>query len=126
MRELARELTAEVNTRAAILEQYIRLADDAAARLEIILDRSERVQRGEANSLTPGEGSRPSEASLDASTTADTTMADRAGSASLSSDPRFARIYALADAGLSPARIASQIATTVGEVELILSLRGRG
>jgi hypothetical protein len=41
----------------------------------------------------------------------------------LADDPRFERVYALADAGFSAARIASQIGSQVGEVELILSLR---
>jgi hypothetical protein len=41
-------------------------------------------------------------------------------------DPRFARVFALADAGFSTARIASQVGSQVGEVELILSLRRGG
>ena len=40
-------------------------------------------------------------------------------------DPRYRSIYALADQGLSRDVIARRVGTPAGEVDLILSLRGK-
>ena len=50
-------------------------------------------------------------------------LGQRAGRERTADDPRFERVYALADAGFSATKIATQIGSQVGEVELILSLR---
>ena len=39
---------------------------------------------------------------------------------------RYAEIYALADSGLASAAIATRVGSPIGEVELILGLRGKG
>ncbi len=67
--------------------------------------------------------------SLDRATDASPRTAVRARGTGWSADelenPRFERIYALADGGLSATRIAAQTGTQIGEVELVLSLRGK-
>ena len=52
--------------------------------------------------------------------------ARRARQAAASRPRRQEEIYTLADYGYEPAEIARRVGTPVGEVELILSLRGRG
>jgi hypothetical protein len=135
MQRLAREIKSEIDVKMRALEKLIQRADEAHARLDASLG---QAQSGGSNDdieataalagsmLTQvgriaGGSARPSRAR----STLRGMVA--AGSQRLSiesvDDPRFERVYALADAGFSAAKIAGQIGSQVGEVELILSLR---
>ena len=108
MHDLARDLSGQLDSKIRILELLIREAEKASARLEAALLRS----RGNIEAARKPR-SEPAKSPVEA---APPNPADK---------PRFDRIYALADAGLSPAKIAAQIGSQVGEVELILGIRGK-
>jgi hypothetical protein len=140
MVSLARRLTAEIDTKMQALERLIQLADDACDRLHAAVgetpsgDESREAEwsRHHHRSILPAENTENSQA-----TTGITKGESRRlpsalsraawGDAESSADnPRFERVYALADAGFSAVRIASHTGAQVGEVELILSLRAAG
>jgi hypothetical protein len=134
MHRLARELKAEIETKMRALQQLIQLADEAHARLEMSLGRAKSIgstHEVEATSLPrtatthdirfAGSSARPGRAR---SAVCDTVIAGRQNLGHEPGDDlRFERVYALADAGFSATKIAGQIGSQVGEVELILSLR---
>jgi hypothetical protein len=109
MRETARELCGQLDSKISIMQHLIRDARQQAERLEALLARAEH------------EDQAPSDAS-------NSPPAERAPSGHPASPAarRHAEIYTLADAGLSSAAIASRLASPIGEVELILGLRQRG
>jgi hypothetical protein len=139
MHEIARELSGRLDSKMAALEQLIREADRAAARLEAAAER----QIGRVSNSSPppeaalppsGESSGPppvSQADALRSTGAGDAKShfgshgDDAASARPAADRRYDEIYTLADYGLAPAEIAHRVGSPVGEVELILSLRGK-
>jgi hypothetical protein len=91
--QMARQITAQLDTRSAKLEVLIREADEKIAALK-------SLPAGRPDPLPPEA---PEPADLD--------------------DPRHAPIYMLADAGMNPAQIAQRLSRPGGEVELILALR---
>jgi len=129
MHDLARDLSGQLDSKIRILELLIREADKVAGRLETALARSRassdstresaRSSAATPNGKKPGDQPSPS-----APVAAPTAIV--APSPSAVDKPRSDRIYALADAGLSPTTIANQIGSQVGEVELILGIRGQG
>ena len=107
MHDLARDLSAQLDSKMAALQQLIMLADERLARLERLAgDTHESQDRTVVNQAT-------------ALTAA---MRSPAGAAT---GGRYDDIYKLADTGLSAAQIATQLGQPIGEVELILSLRRR-
>ena len=125
MHELARDLSAQLDTKIRVLDLLIREANEAAARLEAARGPHSRgihaaLDAAPVESLprtaTPSAASRRS-ANPNASRESKQPL-------KIAGNPRFERVYTLADAGMSPATIANQIGSQVGEVELILSLRG--
>lgn len=140
MHDLARDLSGQLDSKIRILELLIREAEKVSARLETALARSrataepareippaplrEKVQaraaaeHGDKPSTPPTPASRPLVVAAG--------VASAVAAAPPIDKPRFDRIYALADAGLSPATIANQIGSQVGEVELILGIRSEG
>lgn len=101
MHETAREMKAELDSKMRALQLLIGQARYEADRLEQILGRFEST-----DALPDAQPSRPSTSWLPGS------------------PDRQAEIFALADQGRSAAEIAEQIGTPLGEIELILSLRG--
>lgn len=95
LEQMARQMTAQIDTRAAKLEMLIREADEKIA-------------------LLRGSGSGP---------VATLCAPDRPTQTSTVPDPRHADVYRLADQGLSPGEIARQLGRPYGEIELILALR---
>jgi hypothetical protein len=137
MHALARQFKSEIDTKMRALEQLIQLADEAHARLDASLGRAEAVgasREVEITATLPGRATthdvrfalaagsarsgRSRSAMRDTVIAARQSLEDEPGD-----DPRFERIYALADAGFSATKIAGQIGSQVGEVELILSMR---
>ncbi|HUB24106.1 MAG TPA: hypothetical protein VL992_01660 [Tepidisphaeraceae bacterium] len=98
--EMARQITAQLDTRAAKLDALIREADEKIAELKAI-----------------SAGSAPRGPSL--------AGRDIQVPPAPPADRRHAAIYELADAGLSPGQIAQRLQQPNGEVELILALRSR-
>ena len=97
MHDTARRLSAQLDTKMAALQALIDDADRAAARLEAALGRP-----------APSAANTPAPDGPDA-------LRPR----------RRDEIYTLADYGYDAAEIARRVGSPIGEVELILSLRGR-
>ncbi|MGA2443027.1 MAG: hypothetical protein ABSH08_18905 [Tepidisphaeraceae bacterium] len=95
--EMARQITAQIDTRSARLEALIRQADERIAAM---------------NAPPPAKASQAPPASLPPEP-----------SDSPAIDPRYAQVYALADQGRSSKDIAQQLNRPSGEIELILALR---
>jgi hypothetical protein len=111
--EMARQMTAQIDTRAAKLEALIQEADEKIAMLRslghdvasrggpqgVLIEA--KLLESDAVPMRPAEDSVPSV------------------------DPRYAEVYDLADEGQTPQDIARHTGRPRGEVELILALRGR-
>ena len=110
--EMARQMTAQLDTRAAKLEVLLKEADERIAILRS-LGRSQ-----------------PDSTVSDSTPNASDGVIVEARASSISTrlpepkmDPRHAQVYDLADEGLSPPEIARQLGRPSGEIELILALR---
>jgi hypothetical protein len=133
--EMTRQLSAQLDTRSAKLEELMRQADQKIAELRTLgilpanpaalpalptgsSESSPNAAAGEhplANlGLTPADAAGVPSRGLPAPA----TFADRS-----QVDPRHAQIYAFIDQGLSPQEIAQRLGQLTGEVELILKLR---
>jgi hypothetical protein len=110
--EMARQMTGQLDTRAAKLEALLREADEKIALLR---------------SLGQGDGAgAPLHGVLvEAKVLADAVPRRSDEDPIPSVDPRHAEVYDLADEGQSAQDIARQTGRPRGEVELILALRGR-
>jgi hypothetical protein len=102
MHEIAREMKAELDSKMGALQVLIRMAREEADRLEELLG---PVGRDSSEEVPPVPAEDP----------ADHLPA---------SSQRRSRVYALADEGHSITAIAEITGSPLGEVELILSLRG--
>jgi hypothetical protein len=105
--EMARQITAQIDTRSAKLEALMQDADkkiaelkrlSASSRSEARPDRADRSESPGSNPITGPASSPPT-------------------------DARYAEIYKLADAGRSAHEISNQLNRPRGEIELILALR---
>ncbi len=124
MHETARDLTGQLDSKLGTLQQLIREADRAAARLETALQAAGERARESVVPPRPAsqaEGLRSaSEVDVEAGSAArDETAEVPAG------DQRYSEIYTLADYGYPAAEIAQRLGNPVGEIELILSLRNQ-
>jgi hypothetical protein len=138
MRETARELKAQLDSKMSALQALIAAGDRAASRLEAALKnedntdntpRSNRIRSGGSPLFNPENGALPKEekkrsalptTQAEALRSAPVTTASRA-----SPQHRQTEIYTLADRGLNNSAIAQRLSMPIGEVELILSLRGK-
>jgi hypothetical protein len=129
MHDLARELSAQLDSKMSVLEHLIRDAERQIARLDERLGR--KPEGASEPATTPA---RPAPISAPHITTQAAALASsqligqgaRQASPRATKERRFDEVYALADAGHAPAAIASRVGSPVGEIELILSLRKRG
>jgi hypothetical protein len=132
MHETARKLSAQLDSKMGALEQLTREADRAAARLEAALTAGRHRMEPSIAATAPADASppapnRPAEAPP-ASQAEGLRSAGPIDSPTASRPPaerRYEEIYTLADYGLGPSEIAHRVGSPVGEVELILSLRGK-
>lgn len=114
--EMARQVTAQLDTRATKLELLMKEADEKIEALQ----RLSATSSGTTHTPKPGNQSDAERAALmqpldvPPSTPAPPEPAV---------DPRYAEIYALADEGRSPRDIATRLGRPSGEIELILALR---
>ena len=111
--EMTRQMTAQIETRAARLEALVHEADEKIALL--------RSLAGSA-----GAGPSPHGVLLEAKLLESDAVTMRPAEDPVPAvDPRHAEVYDLADGGQSAQDIARQTGRPRGEVELILALRGR-
>jgi hypothetical protein len=111
--EMTRQMTAQIDTRAAKLDALIREADEKMALLR-------SLGHGQ------GGGGGPHGVLIEAKLLESDAVPMRPAEDSVPPvDPRHAEVYDLADEGQSAQDIARQTGRPRGEVELILALRGR-
>ena len=112
--EMARQMTGQLDTRAAKLEALLQEADEKIALL-----------RSLGGGGGPGGGG-PQGVLVEAKLLeADAVPMRPAEDPASVADPRHAEVYDLADEGRSAQDIARQTGRPRGEIELILALRGR-
>jgi hypothetical protein len=102
--DMARQITAQLDTRAAKLEALLAEADERIAELRRLNDRA-------TASPATREEREP------------TPSTPEPQAAEEPVDPRHVAVYALADEGLSAQAIAQRLGRPSGEIELILALR---
>ena len=115
MAEMARQISAQLDTRSVKLEQLIVQADE---RIKELGGQESRIRE-------PGVGDQENERVSEANPLAPDSRPLTPHSRPLPPDPdlRHTEIYALADAGQSVGEIARTLSRPRGEVELILALR---
>jgi hypothetical protein len=111
MLETARQMTAQLDTRAARLEVLIRQADERLGALKAV---TAGTAAAEATELAAAAGT---DVAQDPPAPAPVLKPETPP------DPRHAEVYAMADQGRSPHEIARLLGRPNGEVELILALR---
>lgn len=116
---MARQITGQLDTRAAKLETLMKEADEKLARLEAANHSASRAT-SEASRMYPSKEIDPTElaALADVQPTASTNAESPV-------ETRHADIYLLANEGRSVQEIARLLQRPAGEVELILALRRR-
>ena len=115
--EMSRQMTGQLDTRAARLEALLREADEKIAVLRSL---------GSGAAASGAAGLPPQGVLVQAKLLETDAVPMRAAEESVSAvDPRHAEVYDLADEGRSAQDIARQTGRPRGEVELILALRGR-
>jgi hypothetical protein len=102
---MARQISAQLDTRTAKLELLIREADEKIAAMK---SAGVRIAESPASIEVKADGPSPGNPAP-----------------SPAVDSRHAEIYALADTGRGPTEIAEQLGRPRGEIELILALRPR-
>ena len=121
MYDFARDMSAEMDTKLRVLQAVVKQADQQAERLEAAIDRAERLGVAECKDTLTEIRRVTSKPILDQGTLPLVDTADP----SVPEDFQR-RVFAMADQGLSASRIAEQIGSTIGDVEIRLSLRGAG
>jgi hypothetical protein len=121
MHEVARELSARLDSKIMAVELLVREAQEQIARWE-------RLQATAGQSATPPVASGPSEAAPAAHSGTQAAALARSSQQrphvlARPHSRRHQEVYALSDAGQSSAQIAAQLGSPIGEVELILGLR---
>lgn len=114
MHDLARDLNAQLDTKIGMLEELIRQAAVQAERLESAIDKASGLARPPSEKLAAAPPVTTKAERIDAPEPRPGASAAR----------RQSEIYALADQGLATAAIATRTGCPIGEVELILGLRG--
>jgi len=144
MHETARDLSGQLDSKMAALAHLIGEADRAAGRLEAALasapgapDQSPAAEAltGRLSNTSDKLDPLPSPPTDQAEALKSAGAADRvsvarevapeAGKQRRPADERYEEIYLLADYGFDAAEIARRVGSPVGEVELILGLRGK-
>ena len=120
MHDTARELRGQLDSKISVLQHLIRDAAEQAARLEAAIDRAAKLDVGESR-IAPRLPATRAASGGPARTSAPEPVKSTSPTAR-----RYAEIYQLADSGLASAAIATRVGSPIGEVELILGLRGTG
>ena len=112
--EMARQMTAQLDTRAAKLELLLKEADERIALLRT---------RGASTGYNGDDPRADSSAQNGSDGVIMEASAPAEARPEQKTDPRHAPVYDLADEGLSPPEIARHLGRPSGEIELILALR---
>lgn len=120
--EMARQMTAQLDTRAAKLELLIREADEKIAVLRGLESANGHSDDGRVSAEQPTS----SVAAALEGVIMEARAPIRPSFAEPPLDPRHVRIYDMADEGHTPQEIARQLDRPSGEIELILALRDGG
>jgi hypothetical protein len=110
--QMARQITAQLDTRAAKLEILIKEADQRL----VALQEAQGAQAPLPMTASDNHASEAEVAELHSTTRQATHQAD-------ASDPRYQEVYAMADEGRPLSEIAKVVQRPAGEIELILALR---
>jgi DNA-binding NarL/FixJ family response regulator len=110
--EMARQVTAQLDTRATKLELLMKEADEKIEALQRLSGSSSSANRSAAEHAALMQP-------LDVPPVAPVSAPPPPAAI----DPRYVEIYALADQGRSPRDIATHLGRPSGEIELILALR---
>ena len=108
--DMSRQITAQIDTRAAKLDALIREADEKI---------------NELRALSDGAAPVPTSRSYDSYRLPVSPTPQSSSLLANDDDPRHAAVYRLADQGKSSPQIAAELGKPNGEVELILALRGK-
>lgn len=131
MHEIARDLSARIDSKMGLLEGLIRTAEREANRLERAIAEAQAQPASGDRHPPPSDDAASDDAASDETTihpiaTQAAEAAKSALNAATSTEhllPRQEQIYQLADQGLAAGEIARQVGSPIGEVQLILSLR---
>jgi hypothetical protein len=127
--EMARQVTAQLDTRSTKLELLMREADEKIETLRQLNGSAPQGQQAHSSPMTYATStSPPVQLARQSSAERDALMQPLEGAppapvTEAQIDARHAEIYALADQGSSPRDIASRLGRPSGEIELILALR---
>ena len=116
---MSRQITAQLDTRAAKLELLIKHADDRLAELRLLTGQTRR----EAQPPQPATLVQP--ASECAPLPAEVPTASPPVPPPVEPDHRYDNVYALVDQGHATHEVAQHLGRPIGEIELILALRPR-
>lgn len=111
LHELARELSGQLDTKIHIVQQLVREVEAHTARLEAAIARAQRLAQS------------PAEEAIPAWDEAETAEAHT--SAPLANPLPADEVYRLSDAGFTSLAIAERLDASIGDVEMLLSLRAR-
>ena len=125
LNEMARQMSAQLDTRAAKLEAIIKDADERIAELRDLIEiaRSDAARPPAARGLAPDESHSDPDFNPRSTQTRPPRYPPRNDPPIVDVDPTHARVHALADEGKTVGEIATALARPSGEVELILALR---
>ncbi len=112
---MSRRVGAQLDAKAAKLEQLITEADRRIAQLQKLESTSTPTQAGHEAA--------PKHTMHDRVAQNETMIADSVEGPESGNDPLARRVYALADQGLDATAIAGELREHIGKVELILALR---
>ena len=143
LEDVSRRINAQVDTKFARLETVVRDADERIARLQGLTGRkrlptsavsdtpptSSPSQKRSPTGPVPGEAFKPGRPAGTAPAKSDRPPASLVEPVSPKPAPngpsdRKAKVYEMADAGAKPMTIADTLQIPLGEVELLLNLRG--
>lgn len=119
MHETARDLKAELDSKMSALQGIVRIANEESARLEAAIARAEQL------GISPYPDTLAAIEGLNATADAGALVLPESPPVS-EGDPvgtQLGAVYQLADQGLAPSAIARSLGTSLGDVELIMSLR---
>ncbi|MGA2060395.1 MAG: hypothetical protein ABSG67_07940 [Thermoguttaceae bacterium] len=138
MHETARELKAQLDSKMSALQALIAEADRAASRLQAAMESRDDTHNAPPSNRVPSRGSplftpkpgpppmgEKNQAGLPTNQAQALRPAPAPAASGVSTQHHKQEIYALADYGLSDSAIAQRLGMPIGEVELILSLRGK-
>jgi hypothetical protein len=116
--EMARQITAQLDTRAAKLELLIKEADEKLTALKSATQASAGLNGGNDEAVISAQKLPVADVLAGRGLAAESFNRPRV-------DPRHAAIYRMSDEGRSPREIARELGQPNGEVELILAIRQR-